>query len=394
MTLRELAADKETQPGSRLRAESGIIDAEEALEDLVLLVARDADAAVFDDQRRAAVADDCQLEPRPSGAVRQRVVDQVIDDARQLLPVGGDRDRLVRLAVRDLRTEQSGTSLGAAHRLAGHLAEIERLSIRRYGATLDARRGQQVVDDAIQLGRLTHQYAQRLLGLVRRDASVLEHREVARDDGKGRPKLVRGHAEERALALARLLRFGEEDLRLLEELFGAHVGLDRVEDDPDAVGELIEEVEMRLAKWRNRGQLDHRLDTTLEKDRQHHDAVWRRFAQSGADADVPGRYRGQEDPSRIAGALADEPLAPAEGFARGVTRADGVARSHVKHRLLALAVFDDVEGAVLGGDQRRGLGQDQVGDGAQIPLPLQHRRVLGDVGLEPVLLHVLLGGFF
>src|SRR2546422_9851175 len=118
MTLRELAADKETQPGSRLRAESGIIDAEEALEDLVLLVARDADAAVFDDQRRAAVADDCQLDPRPPSAVGQRVVDQVVDDARQLLAVGGDRDRLVRLRLRHLRPPQAGTRLRAAHRLA------------------------------------------------------------------------------------------------------------------------------------------------------------------------------------------------------------------------------------------------------------------------------------
>ena len=50
VALRELAADEEPQPGARLRAEAGIIDAEEALEDLVLLVARDADAAVFDDQ--------------------------------------------------------------------------------------------------------------------------------------------------------------------------------------------------------------------------------------------------------------------------------------------------------------------------------------------------------
>src|SRR2546428_11862730 len=126
MTLRELAADKETQPGSRLRAESGIIDAEEALEDLVLLVARDADAAVFDDQRRAAVADDCQLDPRPPSAVGQRVVDQVIDDARQLLAVGGDRDRLVRLAVPDLRPPPAAPRPRPAHRPAGHLPEVQR----------------------------------------------------------------------------------------------------------------------------------------------------------------------------------------------------------------------------------------------------------------------------
>src|SRR5438128_4990578 len=159
--LRELAADEEPQPGARLRAEAGIIDAEEALEDLVLLLARDADTAVFDDQRRSAVADDCQLDPRPPSAVGQRVVDQVVDDARQLLAVGGDRDRLVRLAVRDLRPQQAGPRLGASHRLAGHLAELERLGIRRDGATFDSGSGQQVGDDAVQLGRLAHLHAPR-----------------------------------------------------------------------------------------------------------------------------------------------------------------------------------------------------------------------------------------
>src|SRR6266566_5586736 len=157
--LRELAADEEPQPRAGLRAEAGIIDAEEALEDLVLLLARDADAAVFDDQRGTAVADDRELDPGPSGAVGQRVVDQVVDDARQLLAVGGDRDRLLGLAVRDLRPEQSGAGLGAPHRLAGHLAKIERLRIGRHGAALDASRGEQVVDDAVQLGRLAHQHA-------------------------------------------------------------------------------------------------------------------------------------------------------------------------------------------------------------------------------------------
>src|ERR1700737_2813436 len=97
--LRELAADKETEAGARLRTEAGIIDPEEPLEDLVLLLARDADAAVFDDQRWAAVGDYRQLDPRPPGAVGQRVVDQVVDDARQLFPVRRHRDRFVGLAV-------------------------------------------------------------------------------------------------------------------------------------------------------------------------------------------------------------------------------------------------------------------------------------------------------
>src|SRR5207302_1634389 len=60
----------------------------------------------------------------------------------------------------------------------------------------------------------------------------------------------------------------------------------------------------------------------------------------------------------------------------------------------ALVSLDDVEGPVMGGDERRHLGQDQVGDRVQVALALQHLGVLGDVGLEPVLLGVLLGRLF
>src|SRR5437588_5269190 len=69
VSLRELAADEEAEPGAGLRAEARIVDPEEALEDLVLLVARDADAAVLDDQRRAALGRNSEPDPRPSGAI-------------------------------------------------------------------------------------------------------------------------------------------------------------------------------------------------------------------------------------------------------------------------------------------------------------------------------------
>src|SRR5260370_36311138 len=137
--LGELAADEETEPGARLGAEAGIIDPEEALEDLVLLIARDADAAVLDDQRGAAVGDHGQLDPGPSGAVGERVVDQVVDDAGQLLPVRRDRDRLIGLAIGHFRTEQSSSGLGAAEHLTIHLTEVELLCIRCRRAALYAR---------------------------------------------------------------------------------------------------------------------------------------------------------------------------------------------------------------------------------------------------------------
>ena len=47
---------------------------------------------------------------------------------------------------------------------------------------------------------------------------------------------------------------------------------------------------------------------------------------------------------------------------------------------------------MLGRDDRGQLGEDELGDGHQVALALEHAGELGQVGLEPVLLGVLLGG--
>ena len=75
------------------------------------------------------------------------------------------------------------------------------------------------------------------------------------------------HAQEGALALAGLLRLREQDLRLLEELLGAHVRFDRVEDDPDALGQLVEEIEVGRTECLHRRQLDNGLDPALKNHR-------------------------------------------------------------------------------------------------------------------------------
>ena len=202
------------------------------------------------------------------------------------------------------------------------------------------------------------------------------------------------HAQEGALALAGLLRLGEEDLRLLEEFLGAHVRFDRVEDDPDALGQLVQEIEVSLAERLHRCQLDHRLNPALKNHRQDDDAGRWGFAKAGLHGDITGGHRIELDPPPIPGTLPDEAFAPAEGLVRGVIRRQRVACRQAQHRLLAVTALDDVEGAVVCRYQRRDLGQDQVGDRAQVALALQHASVLGDVRLEPVLLHVLLGRLF
>ena len=78
-------------------------------------------------------------------------------------------------------------------------------------------------------------------------------------------------------------------LRLLEQVLGAHVGLDRVEHDADALGQLIEERLVRRVESLERGQLEHALDLPFEDDGQHDDVLRRRVAQARRDPDVVRR---------------------------------------------------------------------------------------------------------
>ena len=52
-----------------------------------------------------------------------------------------------------------------------------------------------------------------------------------------------------------------------------------------------------------------------------------------------------------------------------------------------------VDGALVGVDQRRQLGEQHLADGVQLALALQHAGEFGEVGLQPVLLAVAFGGF-
>ena len=86
------------------------------------------------------------------------------------------------------------------------------------------------------------------------------------------------------LVLLRLQLAGEL-LRLLQQAFGLHRRLDRVEHDADAGGQLLEEGEVRGRELVQRGQAEHRLDLALEDHREDDDVA---------------RQRVEEDPSRPA----------------------------------------------------------------------------------------------
>ena len=95
-------------------------------------------------------------------------------------------------------------------------------------------------------------------------------------------------------------------------VLGERVGLDRVEHEPDALGELIQERLVGRAERRERRQLDHGAHRALEQDRQHDDVERRRLAETGVDPDVVAGHVGEQDPLLLQRALADEALAETE----------------------------------------------------------------------------------
>ena len=145
-------------------------------------------------------------------------------------------------------------------------------------------------------------------------------------------------------------------------------------------------------KGLERGQLDHRLDLSLEQDRQDDDGERRRLAETGADLDVVRRNARQQDRLLLQRALPDQALARLEPVADPLALPVGVGRHQLEDRRLRRVVLgvDDEEGAVVRGDQRRQLAHDQARHRLQILLPLHHRAELGEVRLQPVLLGVLL----
>ena len=121
---------------------------------------------------------------------------------------------------------------------------------------------------------------------------------------------------------SRLLRlqFAGELLRLLEQALGLHRGLDAVEHDADAGGELLEERHLQRGELAERGQLDDRLDLVLEQHRQHDDVARNGLEQRRSDRNRVRRHVADQHAALVGGALADQALADAEPLGMSVER--------------------------------------------------------------------------
>src|SRR6266566_8012975 len=95
VTLSQLAADEEAEPGTGYVAEGGIAGAMKSLEDPFPLAFKNSRTVVRDpDERPASFGRHTDRELRRPSRVREAVVNEVVEDAPELLLIRIDRDRI------------------------------------------------------------------------------------------------------------------------------------------------------------------------------------------------------------------------------------------------------------------------------------------------------------
>lgn len=186
------------------------------------------------------------------------------------------------------------------------------------------------------------------------------------------------------------LQFPRELLRLFQQPFGLHRGLDRVEHDADRVGELLEEGHLRRRKGADGGEFDHRLDLILEQHRKHHEILRHHPQQRRTDRGRVVRDVRHQPLALVHRALPDQPVAELHDGLMRTHAVAGVSRQQAQLR--TVLVLDLVDHTHMRVHQRRQLRQQQPADGGQVALTLQHVGESGEVGLQPVLLGIDVGG--
>src|ERR1700730_13111153 len=186
------------------------------------------------------------------------------------------------------------------------------------------------------------------------------------------------------------LQFGGELLGLFQQAFGLHRGLNRIEHDTDRVGELFQESHLRGRECAHRGEFDDGLDLVLEQHRQHHEVLWNHAEQRRIDRHRIRRNVRDQPLTLVHRALPDQALAELHDLLMRIDPVAGVSGKQVQLRIVF--VGDLVDHAHMRVHQRRQFGQEQPADRRQVALALQHVGEAGEVGLEPVLLGIDVGG--
>src|SRR6267378_3333363 len=126
---------------------------------------------------------------------------------------------------------------------------------------------------------------------------------------------------------------------------------------------------MGIAESLEGGKLDHGLYVTFKQYRQHHDVVWRRFAQAGSNIYVVIGDVGYQNPFALECALAHQTLAHLEFVRQVLTLLVGVAAKEFHHGLtIGAGVY--IENALLSINKRREFREHHLRYGGHIALPL------------------------
>ena len=120
------------------------------------------------------------------------------------------------------------------------------------------------------------------------------------------------------------LELAGELLRLLEQAFGLHRRLDRIQHDADRVGELLEEHRLQGGERCDRGEFDDGFHVTLEQHGQHDDVARHHLEQRRSDRHRVGRQFGDQQAALVAGALADQAFADPQPLRMAVHAVVGV----------------------------------------------------------------------
>src|SRR5581483_11835474 len=196
--LDERAGDREAEARARDGAAGGGRRAEEPREDLRLLVGRDADAVVADDDTSTlAVALDADRHRAAGVGELHRVRDEVVEHLGDPRPVGAHRRRRV---DRDLDADApvGGGRPRRLGRALGDVAEVDRSEGELDAPRLDLRDEQQILDERVQaVGAAPDDVEVPLPGVAERVLLVEQHLEEARDRRERRPQLVRDRGDER-----------------------------------------------------------------------------------------------------------------------------------------------------------------------------------------------------
>src|SRR5256886_854806 len=167
----------------------------------------------------------------------------------------------------------------------------------------------------------------------------------------------------RALQLVLLaLQLGGQGLRLGEQVFGPAVRVDRVEHDADALGELIQEIDMRGAERLERRQFDDGAHLALEEDRQHDDVGGYRLTQRRVDLDVVLRNVLEDDSLLLERALTDQALAEDELHRDVLALLVRVAGLQGEMSRPSVGVDHAVKHAVLRVDKRRERSEEHTSE--------------------------------